>query len=675
MEFKFKKIARFSVPLFVATILFACDTSELKTTSDSDEVLEPSPIESNPEVSNIATLNYLRKDANYDGWGLHIWNDDPNCDGATDSAVTDWDNPLLAISEGENGGVYDIPLKPGATCVTYIMHKGGEKEPGGDRQWDMQSLGKNVYLVQGKADLSMTPSALSVYEGTKGVLIDATSIAWQVGSADSYEMHYLENGGFEINDNTGVITSETIAIPLIEDALTDVAKRYSDYAGFTFSLPEGISIDTLVNGQLVLVAKNAQGQVFDATGVQLAPGLDAVYAISEGAQNEALGAIVSGNGASFKLWAPTAKNVSLYLYDDNLNMIPGAVLPMRRKANGTWETEQMVADALGKYYRYEVTVYHSALDSVETLQVTDPYSLSLSSNSLYSQVVDLSIEAKPVDWDTHIIPTVNNPEAQVIYETHLRDLSSAPGDGGTDELDGKYMAITETERESVKQLTSLVANGLNVIHLMNVFDIATVNEDPALRVELNDTVAKLCKLNASANICDTGVGQSTIREVLEGYGPQSADAQALMNDLRMLDSFNWGYDPFHYTTPEGSYATNAKGTIRIEEFRTLIMKLHEMGYRVIMDVVYNHTNSAGIDDKSVLDKIVPGYYQRLNASGYIETSTCCSNTATENVMMGKLMTDSLVTWAKDYKVDGFRFDLMGHQPKQLMLDSLVMPLN
>ena len=205
---------------------------------------------------------------------------------------------------------------------------------------------------------------------------------------------------------------------------------------------------------------------------------------------------------------------------------------------------------------------------------------------------------------------------------------------------------------------------------MNLFDIATVDEDPEKRVELGDTVAKLCGLNASAAVCDDGVDGSTIREVLEGYDPTSSDAQALMNDLRMYDSFNWGYDPFHYTTPEGSYATDAQGTVRIAEYRTLIMKLHEMGYRVVMDVVYNHTNSAGTDDKSVLDKIVPGYYQRLNAEGNIETSTCCSNTATENIMMGKLMTDSLVTWAKEYKIDGFRFDLMGHQPKDLMVDSL-----
>ncbi|PKG40449.1 pullulanase-type alpha-1,6-glucosidase [Psychromonas sp. Urea-02u-13] len=656
MEFKIKTLARLTMPLFVVATLVACGDSNNQEPTPGDD--------SNGE------LNYLRKDASYDGWGLHIWNDNPDCDGAADSAVTDWDHPLLATSVGENGGVYDIPLKPGATCVTYLMHKGGEKEPGGDRQWDISTIGKKVYLVQGKVDLSDSPIPLSIYDGSKGILIDASTVAWDASSADTFEVHYSANGGFEVNDATGEVISETQLLMLTSKTKPDgVAKRYESYQFFGFELPENLNETRLMSGQLVLVAKNAEGRIYDATGVQLAPALDVVYATGEaGAQHEALGAIVSGTDATFKLWAPTAKNVALYLYDDNLAMV-GDAITMVRKDNGTWEVAD-VSNALGKYYRYEVEVYHAALDNVETLQVTDPYSLSLSVNSMYSQVVDLKVDAKPTGWDTHTIPTVTNPEAQVIYETHLRDLSSAPNDGGTDALDGKYIAITETDRESVKQLASLAENGLNTIHLMNLFDIATVDENPEKRVELSDTVGKLCELNKSAAVCNDGVNASTIREVLEGYDPTSSDAQALMNDLRMYDSFNWGYDPFHYTAPEGSYATDAKGTARIEEYRTLIMELHAMGYRVVMDVVYNHTNSAGTDDKSVLDKIVPGYYQRLNASGYIETSTCCSNTATENIMMGKLMTDSLVTWAQEYKIDGFRFDLMGHQPKQLMVDSL-----
>ena len=135
------------------------------------------------------------------------------------------------------------------------------------------------------------------------------------------------------------------------------------------------------------------------------------------------------------------------------------------------------------------------------------------------------------------------------------------------------------------------------------------------------------------------------------------------------DGFNWGYDPLHYTTPEGSYATDPDGPARTLQFREMVKGINRAGLRVIMDVVYNHTPAAGQDPKSVLDRIVPGYYQRLDpATGAVETSTCCSNTATEHLMMGKLLVDSVLTWATQYKVDGFRFDLMGHQPKALMVE-------
>ncbi|WP_051090307.1 pullulanase-type alpha-1,6-glucosidase [Psychromonas ossibalaenae] len=625
---------------------------------------------------NQAVIYAMTDAENRADWTLHVWNND-QCD-ALDGENIDgfavWGEGVKMTGEDENGVYWVLPLlsQEADDCVNFIVRDGEGQSTDLKLKFadiaDRQAFVSSDFSTILDSASDTPPVAL---EGLKGALIDAATIAWNVGNAASYEAHYLVDGGFEINGTTGeVVSTSTQEFALTsKDMPEGVAKRYENYKAFAFELPDGVTLDTLLQGQLVVTAKNAEGRIIDATGMQLAPGLDAVYATGEtGAQNETMGAVVNGSDATFNLWAPTAKNVSLYLYDADLAQVGDAVT-MTRKENGTWEAID-VADALGKYYRYEVKVYHAALDSVETLQVTDPYSLSLSTNSKYSQVVDLSIEAKPAGWDEQVIPTVNNPEEQVIYETHLRDLSSAPGDGGSDALDGKYTAITETERESIKQLASLAENGLNTIHLLNLFDIATVNEDPEKRVELSDTVAKLCGLNTGAAVCDDGVNDSTIREVLESYDSESSDAQALMNDLRMFDSFNWGYDPFHYTTPEGSYATDAEGTARIEEYRTLIMELHNMGYRVVMDVVYNHTNSAGTDDKSVLDKIVPGYYQRLNASGSVENSTCCSNTATENVMMGKLMTDSLVTWAQEYKIDGFRFDLMGHQPKQLMLDSL-----
>ena len=134
--------------------------------------------------------------------------------------------------------------------------------------------------------------------------------------------------------------------------------------------------------------------------------------------------------------------------------------------------------------------------------------------------------------------------------------------------------------------------------------------------------------------------------------------------LRSKDGFNWGYDPVHYGVPEGSYASDPDGTARIVEFRRMVQALSGMGLRVVMDVVYNHVNSSGLAPFSVLDRIVPGYYLRLNADGAVENSTCCANTASEHHMMEKLIADDMLHWARDYKVDGFRFDLMGHHMKR-----------
>jgi pullulanase len=134
------------------------------------------------------------------------------------------------------------------------------------------------------------------------------------------------------------------------------------------------------------------------------------------------------------------------------------------------------------------------------------------------------------------------------------------------------------------------------------------------------------------------------------------------------DGYNWGYDPYHYGTPEGSYSTNPYGIARIREFRAMVASLHLIGLRVVMDVVYNHTTAAGQDLFSVLDKIVPGYYYRLDPSGDVYTSTCCPNTASEHRMFFKLMLDTLKVWAKEYAVDGFRFDLMGFSFKTNLLE-------
>ena len=175
------------------------------------------------------------------------------------------------------------------------------------------------------------------------------------------------------------------------------------------------------------------------------------------------------------------------------------------------------------------------------------------------------------------------------------------------------------------------------MHLLPVFDLATVPESGCVTPEI------------------------------EPDGPAGEAAQAAVMAVAARDCFNWGYDPLHFNAPEGSFASDANdGAARIREFRTMVQALHAAGLRVGMDVVYNHTSASGQDPHSVLDRIVPGYYQRLDAKGVVERSTCCANTATEHAMMARLMIDSVRLWAKHYRIDSFRFDLMGHQPRAVM---------
>ena len=283
-------------------------------------------------------------------------------------------------------------------------------------------------------------------------------------------------------------------------------------------------------------------------------------------------------------------------------------------------------------------MYAPTTDQVEVNRVTDPYSVALTLNSTHSVLVDLADKAfRPREWEKAKQPVVR-PVDQTIYELHVRDFSindmKVPA-----AKRGTYLAFA-TNGNGRAHLRELEKAGLTTVHLLPTFDIASIQEDRALQ-ETPD--------------CD-----------LASYAPDSDQQQACVTAVADADGFNWGYDPLHWTTPEGSYAVDADGGARVAEFRTMVGALHADGLQVVLDQVFNHTTASGQSPQSVLDRVVPGYYQRLNATGNVETSTCCQNIATEHAMAQKAMVDSVVTWARDYKVDGFRFDLMGHHSVENM---------
>lgn len=519
-------------------------------------------------------------------------------------------------------------------------------------------------------------SIIDEAKDTSGHWLNTNTLFWfaeDVSTDTNYYLLYISNNA-----------ERTTTRYLLEKGQLDSesARKFPHLAGkglaLKFSSPLlSNDIKPLLKSRLLLVKTDSSDAVLKVSDVQTGNVIDALY--SEQAEQvidlgSSIVETVSEQAAEqitqFKLWAPTAINVDVLVFNQDKEKLASYPL-VEDGVTGAWSVK-VKKNLFAQYYQYQIKVFHSVTKQVESIITTDPYSLSLSANSEFSQVTDLTHSAtKPNGWDEQVVPTVANYEDNIFYELHIRDFSAGETALIDESVRGKYSAFSQTNSFGIKHLKELKAAGLNNIHLLPAFDIGTVNEEPAQRLSLQDNKAKLCRIYPEHSICASDIADNTVLiDLLNSYDPQSSDAQALVSQLRPFDDYNWGYDPFHYTVPEGSYAQNPDGNARIIEFRQMVQSIHQLGFRVIMDVVYNHTHQAGLNKTSVLDKIVPGYYQRLNPqTGFIEQSTCCDNTATERTMMAKLMTDSLVVWARDYKIDGFRFDLMAHQPKDVMLNT------
>ncbi len=469
---------------------------------------------------------------------------------------------------------------------------------------------------------------------SKAVWIDRDTLAWNgVGGAASTQLLYSRDGSLSV-EGSSLTGDDTRRIRLAKTALTDAQKakfpHLKDYTAWSVDPRDRDRVRAALVGQLVASQRAADGAVLAATGVQTAGVLDDLY---PGATKAKLGPVFHDGRPTLSVWAPTAQSVSLEL--------DGSKVAMRRDAaTGVWSVTGP-ASWKNKPYRYVVRVWAPSVRKVVTNKVTDPYSVALTANSERSLVVDLADKAlAPGGWAGLRKPKAVPLRDAQIQELHIRDFSVA--DSTVPARDrGTYLAFTDKDSDGARHLRRLARSGTSYVHLLPAFDIATVPEE---------------KAGQASPDCD-----------LASFPADSDEQQACVARTAAKDAYNWGYDPYHYTVPEGSYATDPDGTARTVQFREMVKALNQDGLRVVMDVVYNHTAAGGQADTSVLDRIVPGYYQRLLADGSVANSTCCANTAPENAMMGKLVVDSIVTWARQYKVDGFRFDLMGHHPKANIL--------
>lgn len=579
-----------------------------------------------PQDTSKAVLHYQRPDGAYDGWGLHLWT------GA--ATPTDWSKPLLPTRTDSYGAVYEVPLAAGATTLSYILHKGDEKDLPSDQSLDLKATGHEVWMLGGREKylLPQPAGSAAALDPTKSqaVWIDRDTLAWNAPAAAA-SVQLLASRDGAVKAENGTLTGRAQWLRLgTRTELTAAQKQkfphLAAYGAYPVDPRDRDRVREALRGQLVASARAANGAVLAATGVQLAGVLDDLYATTA-----SLGPVFKDGRPTLSVWAPTAQQVSLEL--------DGRTVAMRRDdATGVWSVRGE-RSWTGKPYRYDVTVWAPSTRQVVRNLVTDPYSTALTADSVHSLAVDLADpKLAPPGWKALRKPAPVPFTSAQIQELHIRDFSALDR---TSTHPGQYLAFTDTASAGMRHLRDLAAAGTSYVHLLPAFDIGTVPEKAADRTE---------------PACD-----------LKVYAPDSQEQQACVAAAAAKDAYNWGYDPLHYTVPEGSYASDPNGTARTVEFRRMVQSLNGSGLRTVMDVVYNHTVAAGQSDKSVLDRIVPGYYQRLLADGSVATSTCCANTAPENAMMGRLVVDSIVTWAKEYKVDGFRFDLMGHHPKANIL--------
>ncbi len=470
--------------------------------------------------------------------------------------------------------------------------------------------------------------------------LDRQTLAWNGGNDEAvFALHGSTSANLTLEE-AGVVGGSALMLSVDAQGMSaELQRKFPHLAGMRVLRLDASedAVRELLLGQLAISASEADGTLLDATGLQIPGVLDDLYAF-----DGTLGVSFRRGSPTLSLWAPTAQRVRLLLFDDTTPDAQATALAMTRDdRTGVWSITGD-RDWNRRFYRFEVTVFAPSTGQIEVNQVTDPYSLSLATNSSHSQIVDLSERSlQPRRWKSLKKRAVNAPEDIVLYELHVRDFSI--NDPLISESErGTFKAFSNRRSSGMKHLRRLARSGVSHVHLLPVFDIATINErrDEQLMVD---------------------------EALLSSYPADSSQQQAAVEAIKDADGFNWGYDPFHYTVPEGSYSTNPDGITRIIEFREMVLALHRAGLRVVMDVVYNHTNAAGQNGTSVLDRIVPGYYHRLNGDGQVEMSTCCANTASEHAMMEKLMIDSVLTWAKHYKVDGFRFDLMGHHSKENIL--------
>ncbi|MDQ0229451.1 type I pullulanase [Metabacillus malikii] len=503
-------------------------------------------------------------------------------------SFNDWD-VSQAIQLVEKDGFYTTTLtdlQPGTYEYKFILNNRNWDESTTDLLNDVAANGNSVFTIEGAEDITVVSA-----------LMDATDEILVTTNKPYKEQVFTVTDraeGTTVPVEIQAINDKKVKLILKKDYQVDVRKIYDVKVG---SSPEtSVIMRNILNDEEYYYEGNDLGYTY------------------------------TKEKTTFKLWAPTASNVSLAIYDEAgkyegafvKNHTDGQETKMTRADNGVWSIE-INKNLSNKYYMYKVEFADGTMH-----YAVDPYARSTSANGQRSAIVDLA-STDPEGFNPFDKPAAVSMNDAIIYELHVRDFSIDEQSGMKNK--GKYLAFTETGTtgpNGVKTgVDSLKELGVNYVHLLPTYDFGSVNE-------------------------------RTVDD------PNSSEAK-----------FNWGYDPVHFNVPEGSYSTNPQDpTARIKEYKKMVQSLHEQGIRVVMDVVYNHTymnESTQLEGSSPFDLIIPGYYYRTDDTGKITNGSGTGNeVASERPMVRKYIKDSVSYWANEYGIDGFRFDLMGLIDKQTM---------
>ncbi|WP_406566357.1 type I pullulanase [Jeotgalibacillus aurantiacus] len=534
-----------------------------------------------PEFNEVdVTLHYYRFDGNYEGWNLWAW---PNgADGQEIEFTEEDDFGKIANFTVSSDELFDR--------VGFIV-----KKREGDNAWADQEFGDRFIRQineDGTAEIWIVQSDQGIYYDTK--YIDSTPRIISAAIDGVNEITLTTNLPIDTaSEDPGIRLTGGLEIAEIRpfEGEEPVTNKVTIETTEEIDLTKTYTIETDFFGEATIqVGKVIRTEAFDE-----------MYFY----EGDDLGNTYSTEKTDFRLWAPTAGEAKLVLYDA-WDATSGEEITMEASEKGTW-TASVEGDLHNQLYTYKVKI------GDEWREAVDPYVRSTSVNGDKGAVIDLD-RTNPEGWSEERFAASENPEDAIIYELHVRDLSIQPESGI--ENKGKYLGVAEKgttgpEGESTG-LDHILDLGVSHVQFLPIYDYRTVDE------------SKL----------DT---------------PQ----------------FNWGYDPKNYNTPEGSYSTDPYNPeVRVKELKEMIQTLHEEDLGVIMDVVYNHMYAV---NESNFNQLVPGYYFRYNEDGSLANGTGVGNdTASERKMMQKFIVDSVSYWADEYQMDGFRFDLMGIHDTETM---------